>query len=667
MAKGFRPPAVPLVTHDPYFSIWSCADALTDDYTRHWTGSRCAMTGFIRIDGEWRRFIGRGESDAARYRSHEMDALRQTGCTVMPTSTVYTFECEQITLEVTFCSPVLANDIALMSRPISYVSYKIGSRDGAEHEIEVYFDISAEAAVNTPDQSVKFGHTDYSVYCGRGNTDVLAKRGDDLRIDWGYLHLFGNGFEMHTLSSGARSAIIGDWGYGELAYGEEVAVGCNPPVLALMKDYRVGENSAVSDFFCVGYDDIHSIEYMHRQLDAYWRKDGAEFADIARDALANYAEITARAERFDSELMSRARAVSDKYADIIATAYRQTVAAHKAVYDGEKVLFLSKECYSNGSIGTVDVTYPSIPLFLMINPELVCGMLDPIFEFAATDRWKFDYSPHDVGQYPLANGHWYSTDMQTGEVDPNNQMPIEECGNMLLCTAAVCEALGSAQYAAKNEALLTQWADYLLNYGFDPENQLCTDDFAGHLAHNCNLSAKAILGIAAWGKLLTALGRESEAERYTSTARDFAAKWKKEAFDGDHYRLAFDQPNTWSIKYNLVWDKLLGLNIFDSDIFETESAYYLNRMNKYGLPLDSRRMYTKSDWQMWATVLSDGDLSDRIIDAMWDMLNETPDRVPFTDWYETESAEQVVYGGPLNRIGFQNRTVQGGLFIRMMK
>ena len=174
-------------------------------------------------------------------------------------------------------------------------------------------------------------------------------------------------------------------------------------------------------------------------------------------------------------------------------AYRQAIAAHKLVTDENgDVLFFSKECFSNGCIATVDVTYPSIPLFLLFNTELVKGMLRPIFKYFNSDDWKFDFAPHDVGCYPIANGQVY------GENALENQMPVEECGNMLITMAAISMSEKNAAFAKENFTALTSWVDYLVINGFDPGNQLCTDDFAGHLSHNSNLSIKAILGIASY-------------------------------------------------------------------------------------------------------------------------------------------------------------------------
>jgi len=135
-------------------------------------------------------------------------------------------------------------------------------------------------------------------------------------------------------------------------------------------------------------------------------------------------------------------------------------------------------------------------------------------------------------------------------------------------------------------------------------------------------------------------------------------RWEAEALDGDHYRLAFDQPGTWSIKYNLVWDRLLDLGLFSEEVTRMELAYYKTKCNAYGLPLDSRSDYTKSDWQLWATALAeDPAFTELIVDRMWDFLRESPDRVPFCDWYFTSH--------PKIR-GFQARSVQGGLFIKLL-
>jgi hypothetical protein len=203
-----------------------------------------------------------------------------------------------------------------------------------------------------------------------------------------------------------------------------------------------------------------------------------------------------------------------------------------------------------------------------------------------------------------------------------------------------------------------QWARYLEEKGFDPENQLCTDDFAGHLAHNVNLSAKAILALGAYGLLCELRGEEREAARYRALAGEMARRWAQAAADGDHTRLAFDRPGTWSQKYNLVWDRLLGLDLFPAEVVEREVVFYLRKMDRYGLPLDDRRPYAKLDWTVWTATMADSrEDFEKLVGPLYDFLDESPSRVPMTDWYWTKDAKQA---------GFQARSVVGGVFIKLM-
>ncbi len=588
------------------------------------------------------------------------NAAIQKSVSLSATQTHYEFTCGAVDLALTFISPLLLQNPDVLSRPVNYISYEVKSTDGKKHDVQIYFEATPEWAVDRISQevSIEKGKTEGLTYFRTGTTkqDVLAKKGDDRRIDWGYFYLCGNDApDMSYAHGGYESIKRGFATNGFVTSPDDSKMVSrmteNMPVMACAQ--KLGDVAAggSSGKIMIGYDDLYAIQYFGENRMAWWKNDGKVTMDDAlKAASTEFESLRETCSGFDNQLWNDAvKAGGENYAELCVLAYRQAIAAHKLIKDKEgNIIFLSKENFSNGSIGTVDVTYPSAPLFLIYNPDLLKGMLTPIFYFSESGKWTKPFAAHDVGTYPLANGQTYGGDM-----------PVEECGNMLILTAAIAQAEGNADYAQKHWDVLTIWADYLLQNGLDPENQLCTDDFAGHFAHNTNLSVKAIMGIAGYGKLAAMLGKTDIAEKYTSQAKEMAAKWVTMANDGDHFRLTFDQPGTWSQKYNLVWDELLDLNIFDPAVAQKEIAYYLTMQNTYGLPLDNRRTYTKSDWIIWtASLAKDQETFSKFIDPLHKAFNESISRVPMTDWYETTNAKQV---------GFQARSVVGGYFIKMLQ
>ena len=653
-AQELRPPAVPLVACDPYFSIWSAADRLTDDVTRHWTGTEQPLTGLVRIDGKAYRVMGN--------QPKELPAMSQQRLQVEPTRTVYTFEWDGVRMALTFLTPLLPGKLDILSRPVTYVTWEAQSMDGRAHAVSVYLDATAPLVVNTTEQDVVWARYRLPglqvVKMGSREQPVLQKFGDNLRIDWGYLYLAApNGSTGLAPHSNAMRAFIQ---HGNLPESDDLNMPRparrHMPALAYVADLGQVGRDPVSRHVLLAYDDEFSIEYLERRLRPYWRRNGAGAEDLLRDAERDYASLSTESRAFDQEIVADlTQAGGEKYARLAALAYRQAIAANKLVADADGTPFLfPKENFSNGCIGTVDVIYPSSPLFLLLNPELLKASLTPLMQYAGLPRWHFPFAPHDLGTYPLANGQVYGG----GESTEENQMPVEESGNMLLMVAGIAAAEGNTQYAQRYWPVLTKWAEYLKDKGLDPENQLCTDDFAGHLAHNANLSLKAILALGAYGKLCRVTGKTSDAAVYESTARDFAKRWVEMAADGDHYRLAFDKPGTWSQKYNLVWDRLLGLNLFPPEVARTEIAYYKTRLKRYGLPLDNRAEYTKLDWILWtATMAETRPDFEALVDPSYSFVNESPSRVPLTDWYWTQNAKQR---------GFQARSVVGGLWIKLL-
>ncbi|WP_157492790.1 glutaminase family protein [Echinicola pacifica] len=591
--------------------------------------------------------------------SVRIDTAEQISASVSATSTDYFFHAGPVALKVKFTSPMLPDDLEVFSRPANYISFSANSLDTQLHEVQVYLSASSDLAVNTTDQMVGGERLEIegltALRLGTVTQPVLQKKGDNIRIDWGYMYLTAS--DQHSISSTInfnQLSILDFVNHGKLTV-EGALPDASAPVqgmitAAMALDFGKVGKKETTDFVTLAYDDIYSVQFFSVNLKAWWKKYGKSTAEMLQAARSDYESIMRAAKQFDERLYKDAKAAAGvEYAEICALVYRQAIAAHKAVEgpDGE-LYFFSKENFSNGSIGTVDISYPSAPLFLLYNPDLLKGMLDPIFYYSESGKWAKPFPAHDIGTYPLANGQTYGEDM-----------PVEEAGNMILLTTAISKVEGTADYASQHWEVLTTWVEYLAKEGFDPANQLCTDDFAGHLAHNTNLSVKAILAIAGYGQMAQSLGKTAEAEKYTLLAKDFAQKWMDKAIDGDHYSLTFDQKGSWSQKYNLVWNNLLGLDIFPDEVAHQEVLYYLSKQEAFGLPLDSRKTYTKSDWVFWTASLAKSDHDKQaLIAPMIDYINNTPDRIPVSDWHETTTAESV---------GFRARSVVGGYFMPVLK
>ncbi|MFC1633807.1 glutaminase domain-containing protein [Planctomycetota bacterium] len=661
---AFCPPAVPLVTVDPYMSVWSFSDHLYDSWPVHWTGQVHAMAGMVRVDGKTYRFMGP--------KAICSDVAKQTSVQVKPTRTFYTFEAGGVELRVIFLTPMLASDLSLLTSPVTFITFQIRALDKKPHAVTVYFDVSGEWVVNKPAQKIvwrrmpnEIGDKTF-ISIGSAEQPILEKDGDNVRIDWGYLYVGAPGDDTSRIvatSHNAREKFIET---GAIPREDDTRMPRSAnddwPVIACTMNLDTKDSKPVRQTIVLAYDDIFSIEYMCQKLRPWYYQVHDDFVSMLKACIEQYPAIWKKCCAFDYMLLDDARRIGgEAYTHLVSISYRHTWASGKVVIspDGSEPWFFHKECFSNGCMATVDVSYPASPFFALFSPTLLNGMIAPVFEYAASEQWPYEFAPHDVGRYPKGNGQAYSRDRKTGKLRAERQMPVEECGNMILMTAAGAKASGSAAFAQRYWNLLSQWANYLKDKGLDPEHQLCTDDFTGHLAHNVNLSLKAINALGGYAMLCDMLGKKDEAQRFWNAAKQMAGKWQKMADDGDHYRLAFDKPGTWSMKYNLVWDEILRLELFDPEIARREVAYYLQIQNTYGLPLDNRADFTKSDWLVWCATLAakKGDF-EKLIHPLYRFTHESPDRVPFSDWYFTSTAKVR---------GFRARPVIGGVFIPFLK
>lgn len=642
--KVTRAASIPLIMHDPYFSIWSSSDHLYDADTVHWTGKRQQIRGYLTVDKTVYCFMGDKEF-------HQI--LPQISLDVTATATTYTFENDKVRLCCRFTSPLILSDPLLVSRPCTYIDFMVEKKNA--DNVKLDFIVSADLVRQEKDEVAGFAGTfkqDFSyASMGRMRQQPLGSSGDHTTIDWGYVYLAGN--DKSTITYDATNE----------------AIRCQAADLN-------GQTTLI-----LAYDDLASINYFGEWRKAYWTTRYKTILEAISAAFADQKKVCKQASEIDCEIEAKAKKIGgDEYAFLCVMSYRHAIAAHKLITDEDKnLIFLSKENDSNGCIGTVDVSYPSVPLFMLYNTEYVKGMLRPIFRFADCDAWTYDFAPHDVGRYPYAWGQVYGrSDEENKRFRSENQfvyppyymypsgsnvyglrdqMPVEECGNMLIMTAMVCRMEKNASFALPYMETLKTWREYLIRYGADPGEQLCTDDFAGHLSHNTNLSVKAIMGIEGYAQIAALAGEKDEAKKYHKIAADMASDWENRAKADDHYQLVFGEgkKDTWSLKYNLVWDKLWKSGLFSDEVYEKELAYYKKKANRYGTPLDSRAAYTKSDWILWCAAMDDNTAA--LIQPVAAYLKETTTRVPFSDWYQTDSGRYCY---------FIARSVQGGIFMPML-
>lgn len=645
MHEGMHLAAYPLVTSDPYVSIWSCTDRPAQQDTRHWAGERKRITLSACVDGERYALIGRQDAKEAEVLSVD----------VTPTCTRYAFRAGDAKVCVSFRAPLLLDDFDLMSTPVTFIDFEADR--AAELRFALHDDICYDGLNPAPMVGKDYQSGELHVaWMGKKRQNTLCHTGDHITIDWGYAYL----------AADADTAFAREGGHWALTFTRALQAGVPAHLL-------------------LAYDDVDAIRYFDLTAKAWYARAGKTIMQALHECAASREAIAARCDALDAQLMADARRVGgEAYATLVAASYRHSIAAHKLIADRDgNAIFLSKENDSNGCIGTADVSYPSIPLYLLYAPELVRAMCRPILRFANMPAWKDDFAPHDVGRYPHATGQVYGlrrdafgmglTDaIQNGDAYPplyldegeenlydlRYQMPVEECGNMILMLAAAMRADGDDSLVRAYLPTLEKWVRYLERYGADPGEQLCTDDFAGHLAHNVNLALKAVCGLAAYGWMMERMGETAKAQEAVKASREMAQSVLARAKTDEGTSLTLDGKG-WSLKYNAVWDLLFGFELFDQAFYRGEIARYRKEQNRYGVPLDSRADYTKSDWILWAAAMGeDATTVQALSEPIVRYMKETPTRVPFSDWYDTKTGRYCA---------FIARSVQGGIFMPLLK
>ncbi|WP_322987260.1 glutaminase family protein [Phaeacidiphilus oryzae] len=655
-----RPPAVPLAVRSPYLSTWMATDYTAANWPGFWTGNHItAMTGVALVDGDPYLFFGNPGFTGLGSR-----ALVQQRLTVTATRSQFVYTGGGVELTLTFLSPVEPGDLRRQSMPLSYITADVRSVDGKSHHAALYFDISGEWAHNNTGTKINWSKDQISgpsgtsvttLSCTPAGTPVLQENGD--MATWGTVVWSATQRPGLTSAIGpdtaVRPAFVADGKLDDsVDTNQPRAINDHWPIFAFAFDLgSVGKTPARAEL-SVGHVREPAVSYLGTQLPPLWKSYWSDWKQMVGYFHSDLAAAQQRTARLDTKIRSEATAAAGpKYAALCALALRQAYAGTELVSRNGKPWVFLKEISSDGNVSTIDVTYPCMPVWSYLDPEYLGLILAPMLDYAENGGWPKQFAEHDLGSsYPNASGH----------NDGNEEdMPVEETANMLIMSAAYLkrtDAASAKSFATTHYKILKQWADYLVGNALDPGNQNQTDDFTGWIAHSANLALKGILGIGAMSQVATAAGNAADSASYLSTAKSYITQWVSKAQDtgGDHLKLAYDQPGTWSLKYNGYPDRLLGLGLIPEKVAAEEAAWYLGQANQFGIPLDIRHSYTKGDWEMWtAAWLHAYPVRDRLIGTLYEFLNTSSSRVPFTDWYDTVGDRQN---------GFQARPVVGGIF-----
>ncbi len=660
--------AYPLFVKDTYFSIWADNEEINKHNPIYWVGNKKVMRAYIETDGKKLVFFGEGGNE-----------LVQTSIKTEGYSTVCLFESETLDLKVEFLSPLFIDDLEMLSRPVCYLRYEILPKKRIK-QAKIVFELEERIAYDTTlDERRK----------ERVHGAVLAFE----KFETAYV-----GLERQMLLSACNDSVGADWGYwyvsGDNCYIKEennrkFAVGEN----YFPSGFVTGEKT--EGFFMLGFDDIIALNYFGRPLVGYYFRNGKTITDALEEAYLDAYQTFARAENYKSIYNQEWLSHGENYAKLCHASLIQTLGAHKLAYDYQtgKTLFISREHSSAGCAGTLDVSYPSAPLFLRYNPELLRGMLEPIFAFAKTKVWENKpFAPHDVGMYPLCYGEFYSLKNEGGKyVDGiacmpwdsdlrhvtlpkiyqvkkdmdyyamHRAMPVEESSNILLLAYSAYLEDGKTELLQEYYQIMKGWADYLVENGKSPSSQLCTDDFCGRKDKNINLTIKAVLGLYAFAKICKTVGKDGSF--YEKTAKELASFVEMFCKEKPYMPATFaDEHDSYSLKYNLIFDIYFRSNLFSKETFAKEVECYRSRMQPYGVKLYSEMKVdsTKSDWMVWVACFSlDNSYREEIYTSIIRSMQDTKTRVPFSDWYGVTDAE------PCECV-FRARSVQGGLFMPLI-
>ncbi|EAW06608.1 putative glutaminase [Aspergillus clavatus NRRL 1] len=632
------PPSYPLAVRNPYLSTWMPSDrvqSLPYAEPQFWAGQELGWAVMARVDGQTYSLMG--------VKNPEKEIRPAVVCSAEYTAThsIFTLNAGPVMFKLDFFSPVSPSSYLTQSLPFAYLTVSVSG--ASANSIQVFSSIDGRWTGRSDDAVCTFQNTGRTaIYSLKVQDATLYSEESDMAL-WGETIFAARPNTPSKLSfaSGAQSGIFSQFANtGILASSSQQCE--SKGIVALSHDLgTVTGDRRVN--FVVGYVREEAVNYLGKAYTGYYRAEYPETYEAVTYFMDDYPDALLESLILDQEMTAKAKAVAgQKYADIVTLSARQAyggidLTIPNETLDTSEVLAFIKELSSDGNINTVDVIMPAFPIYYVMDPEYIRLLLEPMMRYLAAGRWHEPYVIHDMGtHYPNATGH----DDQQAE-----PMPIEECGNLMVLILAYVRATGDEIWAAPYFDILRGYADYLVENSVDIAEQLSSNDAAGPLANETNLAIKAAVGLKAFGEL-TGL------TEYSKIGEERANLFFTQALGLDdqktHFVLQYpDKPSSWKTPYNLYPDVLLGLRTFPEEAHQMSSAFFKSVRAEYGVPLDHRQDWAKSDWNMWLSGTFNDSTRDEFVDDLWAFMTNGKHNWPFSDRYVATSAKGNSPGVPV--------------------
>ncbi|KAF7714464.1 Uncharacterized protein PECH_004944 [Penicillium ucsense] len=634
-----RPPSYPLAVRNPYLSTWMPSDQVQQlpfAEPQFWAGQELGWSVIIRIDGQAWSLMGIPNLDA-----EDILPARVLRAEFTSTHTIFDFSAGPVGLTLDFFSPVSPPNYVRQSLPFSYMTVRLKNAWG--REIQVYSDIdgrwTGQSDASVHDLEV---HGELIFHALSVKDAPKYEEANDMAL-WGKAILASRPQSLSRLSALAGDAHAVRTAFAETGWLNLSKSSWSPRhIVALAHDLgKVSESVNVT--FAIGYEREQAIKYLDQPYTGFYRSEFPTTGEALSFFFDDFDGVKHESEKLDTELSSFATAAAGpKYADIVALSLRQawggidlTIPDKSRATSG--VMAFIKELSSDGNVNTIDVIMPAFPIYWVMNPEWIRLLLDPVMLYLESGRWKLPYMIHDLGsRYPYAIGH----DDQRAE-----PMPIEECGNLLILALAYVRATGDHSWSNRYLTIFQKYADYLVTNGIDIAEQLSSNDAAGPLANETNLAIKAAIGIKAYGIL-------SGNQTYSQIGNDRADLLFRQSLGTNEYQTHFTlqypgHSRTWKIPYNLYPDLLLDLQTFPEEAFSMGSRFFNSVRGEYGVALDNRQDWAKSDWNMWLAGTFEPNTRDEFVDDLWAFMTNGKHHWPFSDRYISTASHGGEAGVPI--------------------